>query len=175
MLFSRAPRLLWRSFKYLVYIAPWASAWGAFRFKAGRTCAWCTGSSYFRPLTRAGFRFLQVCALTRGGFQVFSSFAPLCGPLQRDFRAFPAGMIPFPALPVKAGFPALCGAMLALQSLCHVLQTVAQQVDSRRCIHFLSFSFFFRLRATIISMNILMSSMSSCVNSFFTSPYAAKS
>ena len=44
----------------------WASALG---FGPGRFCvskwalrARCTGSSYFHPLTRVGFRFLQVCA-----------------------------------------------------------------------------------------------------------------
>ena len=130
----------------------------------------------FAPLRAQGSGFFRFCALTRAGdFKFFQVFAPLCGPLRGDFRAFPAGRNTFPALPAKAGFPALCRAMLALQSLCHVLQTVAQRVDSRRCVHFLSFSFFLRLRATIISMNILMSSMSSCVNSFFASPYAAKS
>lgn len=50
---------------YCLYIAPWASAWGAFRFKAG--------------LTRVGFRFFQVCALTRAGdfkfFQVLRPYA----------------------------------------------------------------------------------------------------
>lgn len=128
MLFSRAPRLLWRSFKYLVYIAPWASAWGAFRFKAGFSSSqFAKGSQNFTIATKCHngtcetvshveSSGVQVSSGLRprtraGDFKFFQVLAPLCGPLQRDFRAFPAGMIPFPALPVKAGFSALCGVM----------------------------------------------------------------
>lgn len=69
----------------------------------------------FAPLRAQGSGFFRFCALTRGGFQVFSSFCAPVWPLQGDFRAFPAGVIPFPALPVKAGFSALCGAMPPFQ------------------------------------------------------------
>lgn len=84
---------------YRLYIVPWASARGVFRFKAG--------------LTRAGFRFLQVYALTRAGdFKFFQVFAPLCGPLRRDSRAFPAGVILSPLCLRKRASPppaGLCG------------------------------------------------------------------
>lgn len=45
-------------------LMPWASAWGAFLFKAG--------------LTRVGFRFFQVCALTRAGDFKFSQVLRPC-------------------------------------------------------------------------------------------------
>lgn len=75
------------------------SVYCALGFGLGRFCvskralrARCTGSSYFRPITRAGFRFLQVYT-ARGDFKFFQVFAPLCGPLRGDFRGFPAGVI----------------------------------------------------------------------------------
>lgn len=78
MLFSRAPRLLWRSFKYLVYIAPWASARGAFTFQSGPYARGVQVSSGLRPHAR-------------GGFQVFSSF---CAPMRMRTRGSTFLVIP---------------------------------------------------------------------------------
>lgn len=97
MLFSRAPRLLWRSFESLVYIAPWASAWGAFAFQSGPYMRTVYGffifsphyarevqvSSGLRPRTRARissfFKFLRPCAHAHKRFNVsrHSRFSPL--------------------------------------------------------------------------------------------------
>lgn len=63
MLFSHAPRLLWRSFKYLVYIAPWASARGAFAFQSG-------------PYMRAVYGFFISSPHYAHRVQVSSGFAP---------------------------------------------------------------------------------------------------
>ena len=74
-------------------LMPWASVWGL-----------CVSKRALRARGSGFFRFAPSHA--RGGFQVF---APLCGPLRGYFRAFPAGVISFPALPVKAGFPPSAG------------------------------------------------------------------
>lgn len=78
------------------------SVYCALGFGLGR---FCVSKRALRARGSGFFRFAPSRA--RG----ILSFSPLCRPLRGDFRAFPAGVIPFPALPTQAGFPALCGAM----------------------------------------------------------------
>ena len=86
-------------------LRPWALAQGAFAFQSGPYARGVRVLHIFTHLRARGSGFFRFYALARGGFQVFSSFAPLCGPLRGDFRAFPAGVILSPRFACESGLP----------------------------------------------------------------------